>query len=153
MRVCANDCRVLRKFEAENPEAVYGLMKSIALSVAHDHWRARLSEKRGAGAAEQSIEDTPNSAAGQNPQQEMEQRILMDEIDRFLRSSDVRPADRCIFWLFYRHGLSARAIAAIPSFRLSQKGVESVIQRTSGKVRAWLIGRRPPGESSAGKSA
>ncbi|MBM3810151.1 MAG: RNA polymerase sigma factor [Acidimicrobiia bacterium] len=152
LRVCANRCRVLREFESENPEAVFGLMKSIAFSVAHDHWRGRLTEKRGAGVPEQSLEETRQAdSQSEDSQQEMERRILIQEIDGFLRSSDLRPEDRRIFWLYYRQGLTARAIAAIPAFGLTQKGVESVIQRTSGKVRAWLIGRS--GGNPEGKSA
>ena len=48
--------------------------------------------------------------------------------------------DRLIFWMYYRQGFTAKAIAAIPSISLTVKGVEGVIQRLTGQLRRiWVI--------------
>jgi RNA polymerase sigma-70 factor, ECF subfamily len=47
-----------------------------------------------------------------------------------------------IFWLYYRDGLTARAIAQLPGIRLSVKGVESTIHRLTRRVRLRLNHRR-----------
>ena len=37
--------------------------------------------------------------------------------------------DKQVFWFYFRYGMTAKAIAAIPAIGLSQKGVESLIFR------------------------
>ena len=44
-------------------------------------------------------------------------------------SSSAYARDRAIFWLYYKQGLSAKAIAGIRTIGLSVKGVESTIGR------------------------
>ena len=46
--------------------------------------------------------------------------------------------NREIFWLHYRAGLSARAIADLPEIGLTAKGVESVIMRVTKELRERL---------------
>jgi hypothetical protein len=47
--------------------------------------------------------------------------------------------------------MTARTIALIPGIGLTQKGVESVIQRLTNQVRCWLVEKRL--ERTEGKSS
>jgi RNA polymerase sigma-70 factor (ECF subfamily) len=118
------------------------LLKTIAFSVVQDHFRAQLTEKRGGGRRQEHLEDVDN--ANPSPARGMrqaEREILLREIDEFLStvtSPGTRERDRCIFWLYYRHGLTARAISQIPALALTEKGVESTIWRLTQQVRQEL---------------
>ena len=155
LKICANRCRVLREFKPQAPEAVFGLLKTVAFSVAQDHFRGGLAVKRGAGRRETPLETyTESAVAGRDALPPAEREILLREIDEHLAAVTEPPArdrDRQIFWLYYRHGLTARAIALIPGIGLTQKGVESAIQRLTNHVRARLAEIKLGG--SEGKSS
>lgn len=48
LRLCRDEARLLRRFEARHESAIFGYIKVIATSVAFDHFRARTAEKRAA---------------------------------------------------------------------------------------------------------
>lgn len=152
LKICANRCRILREFQPEADDAIFGLLKTVAFSVAQDYFRGGLTVKRGAGRHETPLDSFAESAvAGREGLPEMEREILIREIDElldeFLAAAEppARERHRQIFWLYYRQGLTAREIALIPGIGLTQKGVESVIQRLTNHVRArlaeWKLGR------------
>lgn len=68
-----------------------------------------------------------------------ERGILLRELDallcRLLAAGPQLERDRRIFWLYYRVGLAASAIAALPSTGLTTKGVESTILRLTRLLR------------------
>ena len=66
------------------------------------------------------------------PVQSLELKVLVREIDKQLGCP---PRDRNVFWLYYREGLTAAEIAAIPAVGLSVKGVESLIHRMGAELR------------------
>jgi hypothetical protein len=76
----------------------------------------------------------------------IEREILIREIEDFLKArlagEPNQERDLTIFWCYYRQGMSAKAIAAIPSIGLTAKGVESQLARTILLVRK-LISCRP----------
>jgi hypothetical protein len=75
----------------------------------------------------------------------MEREILLKEVDRCLESCTTGPdqdRDRLIFWLHFQQGLSANAIAGLPTVDLTTKGVESAISRLSRLVREQVAGLR-----------
>jgi RNA polymerase sigma factor (sigma-70 family) len=148
LKVCAHRCRVLREFQPRSPDAIFGFLKTVAFSVTMDHFRIGLAEKRGFGRSDAALDVYAESAvAGSEGLPEIEREILLGQIDQHL-ATVADPAtgarDHRIFWLYYQHGMTARAIAAIPGLGLTQKGVESVIQRLTSHVRA-LLGERDPG--------
>jgi hypothetical protein len=51
--------------------------------------------------------------------------------------------DRKLFWLYYRVGLTADAIAGLPSIGLSTKGVESSLLRLTRLLRDEIGRDRP----------
>jgi len=149
LKICANHCRILREFKPRAAEAVFGLMKTVAFSVTQDYFRGGLATKRGAGRPGKAFDGYIESAVacGEGLPQ-MERAILIRQIDdHLLAVTDpaTRDRDRQIFWLYYRHGMTTRAIASIPGLGLTQKGVESAIQRLASQVRTRLAELKPTG--------
>ena len=145
VRICANGYRALREFHADAPELIFGYLKTVAFNVAMDHFRHRAAAKRGSASAESSIDAylesaVPAAEVGGPTPASMERAILLNEIDRHLTKAEVRPSERRIFWLYYRHGMTTRAIAALAGIGLTQKGVESAIHRLTDLVRSWMAG-------------
>jgi RNA polymerase sigma-70 factor (ECF subfamily) len=148
LKLCADKCRLLRDFAVQHPDAVPGYIKTIAVNVAHDHFKSLHSRKRGSGEITQLLEDfEPAAQSGDmGGQAAMERKILLKEIDRCLENcleGCDKERDRLIFWLYYQQGMSAKAIAALPTVGLGAKGVESAILRLTRLVREQLIGLRP----------
>jgi hypothetical protein len=68
-------------------------------------------------------------------------KILLDEIDRTLKTLSHEPnfeRNYAIFWLYYRHGLSAKEISDLPSVKLSVKGVKSVLLQLKRQIWSAL---------------
>jgi RNA polymerase sigma factor (sigma-70 family) len=147
LKLCADKCRLLLGFASQHPEAVAGYIKTIAVNVAHDHFKSLHSQKRGSGETDQLLENVePHAPRGdRGGQAAIEHEVLLEQIDRCLETcsecSD-RERDRLIFWLYYQQGLSAKAIAALPTVGLTAKGVESAIFRLTRQVREQMVGLR-----------
>jgi RNA polymerase sigma-70 factor (ECF subfamily) len=159
VRMCAHGCRLIREFHADTPEAIFGCLKTVAFNVTMDYFRGKTASKRGSATPEYSIDTVlesviPTGEAGATPAS-MERQILLDQIDRHLTKVQVRPTEQRIFWLYYRHGMTARAIASIAGIGLTQKGVESAIHRVTDVVRSWLVvlEKSAPAQSREGKAA
>lgn len=151
LKLCANDCRLLRNFRAQHPSAFFGFLKVITANVVHDHCKASHAVKRRTTHAVASLEGRGSKGEFALPEQPfsncsaLEQSVLFDQVDRCIAngvSPDEVARSRKIFWLYYRSGLSARAIAALPQINLTTKGVESTILRLNRLVREALAGPR-----------
>lgn len=159
LKLCANKCQLLLEFAVQHPEAVPGYIKTIAANIVHDHFKSRHSQKRGAGRSQESLEGIEPSAENKSlgSPGAMEQHILLRQIDRCLDACSAGPdhdRDRLIFWLYYQQGMSAKAIAALPTVGLTAKGVESAILRLTHSIREQMIGLRSVqsgGTESTGK--
>jgi RNA polymerase sigma-70 factor, ECF subfamily len=146
LKLCADRCRLLRKFEFRQPNAIYGYLKVVTTNVVHDHFKGAHAAKRGSGEAPQSIEAIGSRRVGSSllspsSQAGIERTILIEQIDQQLRTA-VTAKDltrsRLVFWLHYRAGMSPSAIAGIPQIGLTTKGVESMLLRLTRLVRAAL---------------
>jgi RNA polymerase sigma-70 factor (ECF subfamily) len=143
LKICADRKRLLAEFSPHHPEAFYGYLKVVTANVVHDHFRSSWSQKRGHGMAEAQVDEVgiPAPTGGAD---HVHRDILLREVDDALNSalaeSDLK-RDRAIFWLYYRFGLTASAIAGLPSVSLTVKGVESVILRLTRLVREQLAER------------
>jgi RNA polymerase sigma-70 factor (ECF subfamily) len=156
LKLCANRCRLLLDFAMEHPEAVAGYIKTIAANVAHDHFKSLYSQKRGWGETAQLPEDVdPQTQSGSlGSQNAMERQVFLEEIDRCLETCSEGPdqeRDRLIFWLYYQQGMSANAIAALPTIGLTAKGVESAIFRLTRLVREQIVRLRSHSSKSPGR--
>lgn len=144
LKLCADRCRLLHAFSEEHPEAIDGYIKTMATNVARDHFKARYSQKRGAGKDHESLSDVDPSARTDSlgSAEILERQVLLKQIDHCLANCASGPdqeRDRMIFWLYYQQGMSAKAIAALPCVGLTSKGVESAILRLTRLVREQIV--------------
>lgn len=139
VKLCAHNLAALRRFRGGRPEALIAYLRIVACSVTRDHVRAAIAEKRGSGRVGALDENLAARVADPRPDAATpERQILFKQIDRWLARDPTAGAnrrDRWIFWLYYRYGLTARAIAEIPAVGLTAKGVESTIFRLTRAVR------------------
>jgi RNA polymerase sigma-70 factor, ECF subfamily len=147
LKLCTDGCRQLLEFTVKHPEALVGYIKTIAVNLAHDYFKAIHSRKRGSGEVSQFIGQVePKAQVGSKGGQEaIERDILLEQIKSCLETCTEGPEqerDCLIFWLYYQQGMSAKAIAALPRIGLSAKGVESAIFRLTRLVREHLVDLR-----------
>ena len=142
LKLCSDRKRMLGEFSPLHPEAFYGYLKVVTTNVVHDHFRSARSQKRGQGQFETPLDEVP--ATGTSETEHTHRDILLSEVDDTLSLVSAKgdlKRDRAIFWLYYRYGLTAPAIARLPSIDLTVKGVESVIHRLTKLVRERLTER------------
>jgi RNA polymerase sigma-70 factor, ECF subfamily len=141
LKVCGDRCRMLRDFKPQHPDAFFGMLKVTAANIAHDYFRRQKAPKHGGEIIETELADVeafvPDSRSGPT---RTEREIQLREIDDILNGMATPSAarDREIFWLYYRQGFTADAIAAIPGCKLKTKGVESILHRLTCYVRARM---------------
>jgi RNA polymerase sigma-70 factor (ECF subfamily) len=138
LMISANRCAVLRDWEPRSPYAIFGFVKAVAFRVTVDYFRIGMAEKCRSEPADAVLGAYAKSAvAGSKGLPKIQREILFRRIDEHLATlADpiTGPRDRRIFWLYYRHGMTARRIASIP--RLGRtRDVERVIQRLTRGVR------------------
>jgi len=143
LKLCADNYRVIRNFEHRHPDAFVGFVQVIAANVVRDHFKSSYSEKRGSNRIE-GISDEMVPVArdgGQGSPKAIERSILIEQVKQHLeycvpeieRDQSIR-----VFWLYYRAGLSARAIAELPGINLGTKGVESLIFRIKRELQVRI---------------
>jgi len=143
LRLCAEDCKLLRRFAGDQQGSLAGYIKVIAAGVAHDQMRASGRQKRG-GNFEMSEDDVGELEAripAPAQEQAVERAIQMREIEDVLASfvpDTITERDRTIFDLYFKQGFTAKDIGSIASIGLSIKGVESSIHRTTTELRRTL---------------
>jgi len=147
LKLCADKCHLLREFAIAHQEAVNGYVKTVAINVARDYFKSQQSRKRGGRSVVQSHPEFEPKARSEDlgGQAAMEREILLRQIDACLQSWAEVPSherDLTVFWLYYRQGLTAKEIAALPTTGLTVKGVESVILRLKSLIREKVIDLR-----------
>lgn len=134
LRLCKDNCRALRSFEARHEDAILAYLKVIATTVALDYFRARSTQKRRDEVeSDGALPDVGISSAS------IEQAALLEQLDQQLAVSETM-RDRTIFWLHYLQGYTAKDIADVTSIGLTQKGVESCIYRLTKSLQV-AVGR------------
>ena len=146
LKLCEDDSRLLRSFQPRFPDAIFGFLKVVAANVVHDHYKSALAEKRGAGQTDALSEAARPASASPavGNFDAMERHIFLQQVDEVLTRSpgEEQLRNRAIFWLYYQHGLSASAIASLPSIGLTTKGVESTILRMTRMIRSHMLESR-----------
>jgi len=149
LKLCGDQFRALRSFRAAHPAALPAYLRAVAASAAIDHIRMRRAGKRGGGREHEDLDKAELTVkSGDDPARTVERSLLIERIGKCLDPHETR--DRQIFWMYYRHGFSASAIARLPRVALSIKGVESAIHRLTKSVRDCLALGRPAGTSPEG---
>jgi RNA polymerase sigma-70 factor (ECF subfamily) len=138
VKLFANDCRVLRKFQWPTDESIFSYVTATARSVVEDHRRKRKNDPLNRG---ESLDD-PDRNVPSKDRGNSDCRILRGQIDKCLRisfgSEPEFKRDRAMFWLYYRWGYTAKQIACIPSIGLPVKKVENILQRLGRAVKSML---------------
>jgi RNA polymerase sigma-70 factor, ECF subfamily len=135
LRLCADHARILTSFRDSRPEAMFGYLKVVGTNIAHDFFRRRSAAKRGS----EKTARVEEAAAIPAPFHDMERQLSLVEIDQMLlvqtEQKNNGTRDRAVFRLYYRHGLTAQAIAELPGIGLNSKGVEGVLHRLTRAIR------------------
>jgi RNA polymerase sigma-70 factor, ECF subfamily len=160
LKLCANDCAILRNFHHRHEGSFVGFVQVVAANVVRDHFKAQSRRTPASGpewdASREAVTPAPENTSGGRAS--MEREILMREVSYHLDICTAGPdqaRNRTIFWLYYRTGLSAREIAALPGIGLTTKGVESLILRLRKELRLRLAtketaGLEQPGQANEG---
>jgi RNA polymerase sigma-70 factor (ECF subfamily) len=147
LKLCKDNFRALKSLATFSGEsAFFGFLKVMATHTAQDYFRSAASvrggttdsQKQNTGKANQIFLE--KSSASPDPERE----ILLAEIDTILKTHAQEPnfeRDYAIFWLYYSHGLTAKAISDLPGVNLSIKGVESTLHRLTRQLRVSLTHR------------
>lgn len=132
--LCKDHGASLRRFRSKQPEAIAAYLRAVVSSVVIDYMRAGSALKRDTRKTI-SMPET-NQLLVDKEANDPDRETLWIDIDRCLRASrDIDARDRQIFLLYYRKGLTSRAISNCPALRLTQKGVESTILRLTRHLR------------------
>ena len=93
VKLCADRCSSLLEFSREHPDATVGYIKTIAVNQAHDHFKSLHSQKRGAGRAQESLDNLEPRAenASLGSQDATERQVLMQQIDQCLATCSAGP--------------------------------------------------------------
>jgi RNA polymerase sigma-70 factor (ECF subfamily) len=144
LKLCGDKCRALREFARQHSdEVVLGYIKMIAINLTHDYFKSLHSQKRGAGETDQLHEDfdpAAQSASFGGPEA-MDREVFLKQVDDQLQNCAAgsnQERDCLIFWFYYLQGMSAKAIAALATIKLTAKGVEAVIFRLTRCLRDHL---------------
>ena len=150
LRICSDRFKILRSLKAQQPAAVYSLVKSVAYSTAVDEFRNQHAAKRGGHQRPVPLDDLVGSlTGGKSPENQLERQMLLDRLDAHLDAvlpKSTHDRDKAVFWLHFRQGFTASEIAKIASFDLTAKGVESLLHRMIRDLRAKFGG----GETGGG---
>ena len=143
-KLWADKCRLLLQFaQQHSDEAVLGYIRTIAINLAHDHFKSRHSQKHGAGATDQLHEefDPPAQGGGFGGPDAMDREVLLHQVHEQLQhcaAGSNQERDCLIFWFYYLQGMTAKSIAALATIELTAKGVEAVIFRLTRCIREQL---------------
>ena len=146
LKLCADNGLVLRRFQSQHKDAIFGFLKSVAASVVCDHFKFQRAQKRDITLTEtltEKIRIDPPPARGTDSGT-MEDKVALRQIDEALGRlfpGDNFTRNRAIFWLHHRDGMTASAIAAIPSIGLNTKGVESTLRRMTLMIQGHIGSR------------
>jgi RNA polymerase sigma-70 factor (ECF subfamily) len=154
LKLCTDRCRLLLDFATRHPEAILGYIKTTAANAARDHFKSYFSQKRGSGRTNESLEGVDPAGGNEafGSPSAIEHEVLLRQIEAILPTcspESERERNRLIFWLYYRQGMTAKAIASLAVIGLSAKGVESVIVRLTRLLREHIVKvRSEPKEQS-----
>lgn len=138
LKLCRSDFELLKQVRGKPENSIIAFLKVVTANLVHDHFRAESGPQRRPEGGWVSADSLDWAAEDRRSPQTLARKLVIDEIDAVLRAELTGPAgarDRQIFWLKHRHGMTAKAIAAIPAFQLTEKGVEASLVRTLRVVR------------------
>jgi RNA polymerase sigma-70 factor (ECF subfamily) len=157
LKLCADNYRLLREFKPNHESAIYGYLKVVTANVVHDYFRVLHADKRGFDRTEAQEEHSELATAlgSLASPATIEREVLLNEIDQKVREcakGKNAERDRTVFWLHFRHGMTAPQIASVAELGLGTKGVESVLLRLTRAVRGAIEQSRRTGALDSSKN-
>ncbi len=140
LKICSERGAALRRLAYPSPPGVVAYLRAMAHNVASDFFRTRMAAKRGGDQNRVALEDVLQNEAGGGAAT-VERFLLLDQVQHCLKEHYKAVRDRAIFWLYFRQGLTAKAIASIGAVGMSQKGVESLLLRIIRAIRDCVRGK------------
>jgi len=143
-KLCADNYSMLRMFHPHHPGAFRGYLRKITANVVYDHFRAEHAAKRDVANTTELNDSIHQLDCELGFTSSRDFEIFLNEIDDLLLqrgNGPIEKRDRAIFWLHYRYGMTAKEIASIPSLKLGEKGVESVIHRLMREIKEALVSK------------
>jgi RNA polymerase sigma-70 factor (ECF subfamily) len=136
-KIFADDYALLRRFKSRHENAFYGYIKVVTVNLVYDYFRKikPIDEKT------EPLDDAFAQAQKVRDRDSVENQIFFKQVDAILRQRGNGPEqekERAIFWLYYRHGMTAKEIASIPDM-MTVKGVESCIFRLTAYVKQCVL--------------
>lgn len=146
LKLLAHDARVLRGFVYRHENALSCFLRVVSSNVVRDHFRCSYSKKRGSGREAEDLERVAVAGRGSPIMRgasvvtlpDVERYILFQQIENCMLKHMGNPTsarDWTIFKLYYKEGLTAKAIAHSSSIGLSVKGIESTLLRITRLIR------------------
>jgi RNA polymerase sigma-70 factor, ECF subfamily len=134
LKLCFDDFRILRNFHHRHAQAFTAFLQVVAANITRDYFRSLHATRHGAALIEPLSDDAMPATTehSDGSAHTMERQVLLAQVAKHLDTCVTGP-DRQrnlrVFWLYYRTGLSARAIADLPGIDLKPEGVESLLLR------------------------
>jgi len=156
LKLCASGLRSFKCMNPGKPDAIYGYIKTFTANLVQDRFKTSRAAKRGGTTGTISIDgEGPETlrAHEKRPEAALERKLLLEEVAATLTTSTSganADRDRRIFWLYYRVGLPASAIAKLPTVNLNTKGVESTILRLTRVLREQLGSKQAEKQKNMG---
>ena len=134
---CVNDTwlRAWNSMPEERPSILSAFLGAITRNLSLDRYRRRHAAKRGSGEVSYIFDEMWDCAGGENPVEQVEQKELVECIDRFLAELDNE--SRVLFVRRYWYMDSIAEIAG--RFGYSESRVKSNMFRTRNKLRNRLV--------------
>ena len=143
LKLCRSDYELLKQVRGKPANSIVAFLKVVTANIVYDYFRAESGPQRRPEGGWVSTDSLDSVAEDRCTEQALARKLVVDEIDAVLRADLTGAAgarDRQIFWLKHRHGMTAKAIAAIPAFRLTESGVEASLCRALRILRRkWAI--------------
>ena len=144
LKLWEDNCRLLRDFAIEHPEAVLGYIKKTAANATHDYFKHGRSQSAGGDKPHVSTTDVDPEVgrAAHGSEERIAFDVFSGQIDEHLKRGLTGPdqeRDRMIFWLYFRQGMSTKEIASLPTIGLGAKGVGSVIEKVKHCIRDQVL--------------
>ena len=147
LKLCEDERRILREFEDRGNHSFLKLLRTITVSVGTDFFRRNHAEKRGGRSLPVPAEPQLSfeEVSDEKATLAVEWPTLVSQLDNLLilHARTVSARDRNLFWLYFRQGMTAEAIARIPAIGLTAKGVESALTRLTKLLRETIIHGKP----------
>jgi RNA polymerase sigma factor (sigma-70 family) len=134
VKFCAHGGRVLSDVTLEHPDEIYSYIKVVAANAAHDFFRRKNADKRGAAHTAWLEDFVEQFEVPSN----LEHTVALEQLHRLMLANtdgENSTRDRAIFQFYYRDGMTSAAISKLPGVNLSQKGVEGVLHRITQSLK------------------